>query len=327
MTILLAGDVMLGRMMNSVLKYQPPAFPWGDTLPLFETADIRACNLECVLCDHGRPWSVTRKVFHFRSDAKNVQALLAAGVNLVSLANNHVLDYEYDGLLEMLDLLERASIGYAGAGRNRTEACRAAAIEVEGRRLGFLAFTDNEPFWEATDDRPGIWYTPIDLKDERARMVLSSVTQARDRFDFLIVSAHWGPNWGYEPPPEHVSFGRALIDCGADVVFGHSAHVFRGIELYRGRPILYGTGDFVDDYAVDEIERNDESFVFLIHTSGVNLESLTLYPTQIQEFQARLPRPEAAEGIASKMQRLCLKLDTAATWIPDQRCLRIPITG
>jgi len=325
MTILLAGDVMLGRFLNSVLKYQPPAFPWGDTLPLFERADIRACNLECALCDHGRPWSVSSKVFHFRSDAKNVEALRAAGINLVSLANNHVLDYEYDCLLEMLDVLKGAGIRYAGAGRNRAEARRAAAVEVDGRKFGFLAFTDNEPAWEASDDRPGIWYAPIDLHDERARLVLSLVTEAKAQFDFLIVSAHWGPNWGYEPPPEHVSFGRALIDSGADVVFGHSAHVFRGIEIYRGRPILYSAGDFVDDYAVDEIERNDECFVFLIHTADDRVESLTLYPTMIQGFQASLPAPQVGEGIAAKMQRLCLKLDTPATWDSAERCLRIPV--
>jgi poly-gamma-glutamate capsule biosynthesis protein CapA/YwtB (metallophosphatase superfamily) len=112
MRILLIGDVMLGCLVNQVLKSKSPAYVWGDTLPLFAASDVRVCNLECVLSDRGRPWSVTPKVFHFRSDRKNVAVLRAAKIDVLSIANNHALDYEYDALLEVLNTLENAGIKF-----------------------------------------------------------------------------------------------------------------------------------------------------------------------------------------------------------------------
>jgi poly-gamma-glutamate synthesis protein (capsule biosynthesis protein) len=119
-----------------------------------------------------------------------------------------------------------------------------------------------------------------------------------------------------------------LIDAGADVVFGHSGHVFQGIEIYRGRPILYCTGNFVDDYAVDEIERNDQSFVYHLEIEGgTKLRRLQLYPTLIREFQARLARGSDAQEIATKMQSLCAEFGTSATWCAQERYLEISISG
>jgi poly-gamma-glutamate synthesis protein (capsule biosynthesis protein) len=115
MRVLIVGDVMLGRLVNQALASNPPGYPWGDTLPLFACADLRICNLECVLSDRGRPWSATNKVFHFRSDAKNVAVLDAAKIDVVSIANNHALDYEYEALTEMLEVLNRGGISHAGA--------------------------------------------------------------------------------------------------------------------------------------------------------------------------------------------------------------------
>jgi len=277
MKLVLVGDVMIGRRVNEILKQTPPTYPWGDTLPLFRAADWRVCNLECVVSDRGRPWSTTRKVFHFRSDARNVAVLQAAAIDAVALANNHTLDYEYDALFEMLAILDQAGIGHAGAGATFADASRPAVWERNGVRLGVVAFSNNEPAWEAAERRPGIFYTPIEVQDARAGKLFEIVRQARKAVDLLIVSAHWGPNWGYRPQPHHIPFGRALIDAGADVVFGHSGHVIQGIEIYRDRPILYCTGNFVDDYAVDEIERNDQSFVFCLETEGskINVSSFT----------------------------------------------------
>src|SRR4030088_119816 len=110
MDLLLVGDVMLGRLVNQKLKHESPEYPWGDTLSLFSTADVRMCNLECVISDRGRPWSATPKMFHFRSDAKNVAVLKTAAIDVVSIANNHVLDFEYDAMFEMLTLLDQARI-------------------------------------------------------------------------------------------------------------------------------------------------------------------------------------------------------------------------
>ncbi len=323
MNLLFVGDVMLGRLVNGILKARPPEYSWGDTLSLFHDADVRICNLECALSDWGTPWSVTPKVFHFRSDAKNVDVLRAAQIDAVSLANNHILDFEYEGLSHTINNLDTAGIRHAGAGNSLSEASEPATWVTKGIKLGLIAFTDNEPGWEATDEQPGIFYVPITLKDKRAEKLLEKVNRTKEVVDFLVVSTHWGPNWGYAPPAEHIPFAHALIDAGADIIFGHSGHIARGIEIYKHRPIMYCTGDFIDDYAVDEIERNDRSFVFVVETEGPSIYRLLLYPTVIRDFQASRAGDGEREAIAAKMQRLCTQLRTATTWNEKEAYLEI----
>ena len=325
MKLLFVGDIMLGRLVNQVLKEQPAEFPWGNTLPVFQKADRRFTNLECVIADIGRPWTVTPKVFHFRTDAKNVAVLKAAKIEAVSLANNHSLDFEYEALFEMLKLLKKAKIAAAGAGKDLESAAAPAILKVGAKKVGFLAFTDNEPAWEASLKIPGVFYVPVDINDLRAKNLFRLVQETKKKVDFLIVSAHWGPNWGYAPPPEQPAFARALIERGADLIFGHSAHVFRGIEVYRDKPILYSAGNFIDDYAVDEIERNDESFIFLVEVVKNQVSQIDLYPTLIENFQAKLAVGNEAENIALKMQTLSAEMQTPAEWQEKEKLLRISL--
>jgi poly-gamma-glutamate synthesis protein (capsule biosynthesis protein) len=319
--LLFVGDIMLGRLVNEELRGRSSRYPWGDTLSVFRDADVRVGNLECVLSDHGEPWSATPKAFHFRSDSKNAGVLKAAGLNAVTLANNHTLDFGYEALLEMLNLLGRCGIAYAGAGENDELASRATVIDRKTKKVGIIAFTDNEPEWEATVETPGVFYVPVDLQDRRAQRLFQSVGRVREKTDLVIVSAHWGPNWGYRPQPAHVPFAHALIDAGADIVYGHSCHVCQGIEIYRGRPILYSTGNFVDDYAVDEIERNDESFIFVVEIEDGRLKNLRLYPTVIENFQARLASGDRAYGAAEKMKKLSEEFGTIFAWDKTKRSL------
>jgi poly-gamma-glutamate synthesis protein (capsule biosynthesis protein) len=323
---LFVGDVMLGRLVNDALKTLPPEYPWGDILPIFQGADIRICNLECVIADGGSPWTQTPKVFHFRSDAKNVEVLKAAGISVVSLANNHTLDFGREAMSEMLKKLDQAGIGCAGAGHNLQDAVRPEMLRGSLLQVGFLAFTDNEPAWEATQDRAGVFYVPVDTNDVRAKNLLALINQTKKEVDLLIVSAHWGPNWGYRPQPQHIPFAHALIDAGADIIFGHSCHVFQGTEIYKERPVLYSCGDFIDDYAIDPVERNDQSFIFIVEvTDGGKIQSLQLYPTVIKDFQARLANQTEAQEIATKMRRLCEELGTESVWDKDNNCLVLPM--
>jgi len=149
------------------------------------------------------------------------------------------------------------------------------------------------------------------------------VDQTRKKVDLLIVSAHWGPNWGYRPQPNHIPFAHALINAGADIVHGHSCHVFQGIEIYKARPILYSTGNFVDDYAVDDVERNDESFIFAVEITDGMLKNLRLYPTIIEDFQARLAKRDQALAIAEKMKKLSQEFGTDLAWDKTKRCLSL----
>ncbi len=320
--LLIVGDCMLGRGLNQALERNPPEYPWGDTLPLFRGADASFCNLECVVSDRGEPWHEFEKAFHFRSSAKNISALTTAGIRLVSVANNHVLDYGDDALLQMLELLDYAGIAHSGAGATLAEASRIARCEIRGWRLGLLAFTDNESSWEAGPQRPGTFYLPVTLQDKRAQRAIRIVRERAD-LDLLIVSAHWGSNWGYSPPEEHIQFAHALVDAGADIVVGHSSHVFRGIEFYKDRPILYSTGNFVDDYAVDPVERNDESFLFVAEMSEHAPPILRLHPSRIEYCQARLAGEAEAESIALKMQTLCAPFGTRSHWNREERTLEL----
>src|SRR2546426_1555278 len=141
----LVGDVMLGRLVNQSLREKPPSAAWGDVLALLRASDWRFCNLECVISDL-LPERLPAKVFHFRSDARNVAVLRAAGIDTVSCANNHSLDFGPAAMLDMLRLLDAAGVGHAGAGADLEQASRAAISTTrDGTRIAVLACTDNEP--------------------------------------------------------------------------------------------------------------------------------------------------------------------------------------
>jgi poly-gamma-glutamate capsule biosynthesis protein CapA/YwtB (metallophosphatase superfamily) len=169
-----------------------------------------------------------------------------------------------------------------------------------------------------------VHYAPVDPRDHRAAAILDAVVRAKEVADLLIVSAHWGGNWGVDVPRSHRAFARALVEAGADVVFGHSPHVPRGVEVVHGRPILYSAGDFVDDYAVDPVERNDRSFVFVLRTDGAAPTELRLHPTEIGDCRVRLAHRHARQA-ADAMARRCGALGTRADWDAGEGCLVIRI--
>lgn len=291
MRIALTGDVMLGRNAGLVLDRTPPEHVWGDVLPAMREADLRLVNLECVIAMGGAP--IQPKVFHFRAPPAAIAALQAARVDAVTLANNHVLDYGPGAFLEMLDLLDAAGIPRVGAGRDADEAWRPVFLDAQGVRVGIMAFTDNEARWETGRNRPGTAYLDVDLESAAAERFLARVADAAGACDVLVVSAHWGPNMREDPPPHFQRFARAALDAGATLWWGHSAHVFQGVERRGQGMILYDTGDFVDDYAVDPDLRNDLSFLFELDVDARRVRSLALLPTAID---ARACQARRAKG-------------------------------
>jgi poly-gamma-glutamate synthesis protein (capsule biosynthesis protein) len=315
MRFIFVGDVMLGRLVNEHLTTAPPEYPWGDTFPLLKGADALFINLECVIADRGRPWR--EKVFTFRTDAGNVAVLTAAHVTAASLANNHSLDYGAEALEDCLAILRRHGIWPAGAGVSAEAARQPAVFSVGDIRVAEVAFTDDRPDWEAGTETPGIWYVPLETGDPRFAHLLSRIDEAKKKSDCVIVSAHWGPNWGYSPLEDHVKAAHLFIDQGADIVFGHSPHVMRGIEIYRTKPILYSCGDYVDDYAVDEFEPNDESSIFCLDGEPGRVQRIVLIPTIIKVFQARQARGGRRTQILRKMEALCAGLGTETREVPE----------
>jgi poly-gamma-glutamate capsule biosynthesis protein CapA/YwtB (metallophosphatase superfamily) len=307
-TLALTGDVMLGRGVNEALRSALPGEPWGDLLPLLLSADLRVINLECAITEHERPWSRTPKVFHFRADPSAVEVLRAARVDACALANNHTLDFEEKGLLDTLAHLETAGIRHAGAGRNLEEA--AQPVLLDGG-VALVAFTDNEPPFAASPETPGTNYLPVSTEPEVLRRVEEAIGAAREAGARTVVfSNHWGPNMVRRPKAAFRRFARAVVDRGADVYYGHSAHVFQGVEVYRGKPILYDTGDFIDDYAVDPDLRNDRSFLFCISMEDGDLRRLELFPVVLPYARVELAGGEEREAIFALMQDLSAGMDT-----------------
>lgn len=295
MRIGLAGDVMLGRLVDRYVLADPtcgPGHVWGDTLPLWQQTDLRMVNLECVIAAAGEPWMP--KVFHFRARPRAVDVLQAAGIHLASLANNHVLDFGYDALEECLSLLGRSAIRSAGAGRTIDDAAAPALVTADGFAVAVVGFTDGEPEWEARPDRAGINYVrsgQTGLQRPYRQRVENALAHAREAARCVIVSAHVGPNWG-PPTAQMRGLAHEVVDLGADLYWGHSNHMVQGIEIYQGRPILYACGDFIDDYAVDPQRRNDLSCFFEANVEGGRVTRIHLHPVRIAGLQVNLATGE-----------------------------------
>ena len=183
-TLALMGDVMLGRRVAEALNYHMgPEEPWGGVMALLDAADLRIINLECAITDNEQPWTRTAKVFHFRTPPSAIETLRTARIDACSLANNHTLDFEEQGLLDTLEHLDAAGIRHAGAGRNQEEAVDPAILIVPAdhtHQVALLAFTDNEPSFAAGPDRPGTNYLPASLRPEVLRRVEGAVSAVRE---------------------------------------------------------------------------------------------------------------------------------------------------
>jgi poly-gamma-glutamate capsule biosynthesis protein CapA/YwtB (metallophosphatase superfamily) len=240
-TLALTGDVMLGRGVAESLDHRMrPEEPWGDVRPLLDDADLRIINLECAVTNSEQPWTRTPKVFHFRAPPSAIETLRTARIDACSLANNHTLDFEEQGLLDTLEHLDAAGIRHAGAGRNREEAADTAVLAVPSdptRRVALLAFTDNEPPFAAGADWPGTNYLPVSLQPDVLLRVEKAVATLREMgVETVIFSNHWGPNMVRRPRELFRRFARAVIDRGADIFTGTVLTSSRGWRSTAANP-------------------------------------------------------------------------------------------
>ncbi|MEV4738845.1 CapA family protein [Streptomyces sp. NPDC049555] len=259
-TVALAGDTMLGRGVGERLARspQPDTVLAPEVRDVIAGADLCVLNLECCVSARGEPWPQPGKPFFFRAPPAAADVLAELGVDCVTLANNHALDYGFDALADTLRLLHRAGVRTVGAGPDVAAARTGAVLEAGGLRLAVVGATDHPEDFAAGADRPGVALAelhrgvPAWLREEVARVA--------GRADAVLVTPHWGPNMTSAPP--HYVRGAAveLRECGATLVAGHSAHVFHG----AGERLVHDMGDFVDDYAVDAVLRNDLGLLFLV---------------------------------------------------------------
>lgn len=315
MRIALTGDVMLGRLVDQYViqnRSVRPEVLWGDVLPIMLSADCRLVNLECVISSQGAEWHPTTKAFHFRAWTRAIEFLQVAKIDGVTLANNHALDYGPEALLDCFTLLDQAGIKRAGAGATMEEARAPLVLDFPEGRVAVVALTDNEPEWEATKTKPGVNYVAYGnrgLKEPYRTRLTHALLSARRLADLVIVSAHVGPNWG-APSKEIQALAHELIDMGADIYWGHSNHTPQGIELYKGKAILYSTGDFIDDYMIDTDERNDLSFLFILDVEQGRIARVRLHPTCIEDLGVRLASELEREFLVRTIQSKCRAFGT-----------------
>lgn len=352
----LTGDVMTGRGVDQILpapgdprlweRYAASAlsyvdlaeaasgpiprpvdatWPWGDALRVLDerAPDVRVINLET---------SVTRsddyqagKAVHYRMSPGNLACLTAARVDACALANNHVLDFGVRGLEETLDALTRAGLPHVGAGRNEEQAWRPVAVESGGHRLLLWSVATESsgvpPTWAAGADRAGVAFLP-DLSGATADHLCQRVRSVRGPGDTAVVSVHWGSNWGYDVPRAQVRFAHRLIDGGVDLVHGHSSHHPRPIELYRGKLVLYGCGDLVNDYEgitgwADY--RDDLRLLYLptLDHATHSLRELRMVPLQARQMRLQQASTADAEWLRGMLHKVSRRFGSRVVLDPD----------
>jgi poly-gamma-glutamate synthesis protein (capsule biosynthesis protein) len=356
LVLFLAGDVMTGRGVDQILPHpsapglreqyvtdartyvelaeavsgaipRPVDFtwPWGDALGVLDEVapDVCVINLET---------SVTRsadyaawKRIHYRMHPHNVSCLTAARPDACALANNHVLDFGSRGLEETLDTLRTAGIRPVGAGRSEEEAWRPAQLDVDRCRVLVWSVAVESsgvpPSWAAAGDRAGVAFLP-DASDACAAELAERVRRVRAPGDLVVVSVHWGSNWGYEVPSDQVRFAHQLIDAGVDVVHGHSSHHPRPIEVYRDRLVLYGCGDLIDDYegiGGHEQYRDDLRLLYFasLNPGRGELLKLRMVPMQVRQMRLQHASPPDAEWLRDVLRRISRPFQTHVDLEPD----------
>jgi poly-gamma-glutamate synthesis protein (capsule biosynthesis protein) len=306
----LAGDVMLGRGVNRRISELGPRYPWGDVLSDIQQADLFLINLECALTSHRKRWRNGTKAFYFRTHPRAVKTLQSARVDFAALANNHAVDYEMTGLLDTVRHLDDTGIAHAGAGADQGAAVEPAFLRAGRWRIGVLAYADYPIEWAAGPTAPGINYTSVSVAADDIALIARALEAARPQADLVIFSIHWGPNMRERPTPEYRDFARHVIDAGADVFWGHSAHLVQGVELWHGKPILFDTGDFVDDYAVDPELRNDLSALFVLSVRPPIIDRIDLVPVAISDRQVNRALGKDREWFCQRFAALSAELGT-----------------
>jgi poly-gamma-glutamate synthesis protein (capsule biosynthesis protein) len=360
--LFLCGDVMTGRGIDQALPHpvnpglqepyvrdareyvdlaenangpiqRPVSFDyiWGDALQELEDSDVdlRIVNLETAITSAETHWP--DKAIHYRMHPRNIDCLSTAKISGCALANNHILDWGYEGLSETLQTLDSAGIAHAGAGKDADEAAMPAVLDLTGKgRVLLFAFgstTSGIPReWRATSISPGVNLLD-DLSEATATRVASQMRQSASGGqpgDVLVASIHWGSNWGYDIPPEQIAFAHRMIDEGVAIVHGHSSHHVKAIEVFKGRLILYGCGDFVTDYegiSGYEMLRSDLGLVYLVELDSQSGQLMSTRLVAVQMRRFRLVRAPAAdtEWLCTLLNRLGAPFRTRVKLAEDKR--------
>ena len=299
----LAGDTMLGRNVGDAMRSSPAeALVSDEVAAVAQEADLFVLNLECCISERGSRWPDPAKPFFFRAPPVATEFLAHLGVDCVTLANNHALDFGADALLDTFEHLRKAGISWVGAGPDADTARAPAFLTAGGFRLGVVAASDHPADFAAEPGRAGIAFA--DLR-RGVPAWLSAAVRDVDA-DAVLVMPHWGPNMTPGPVRHVREAAAALVESGATLVAGHSAHVVHGVA---GR-VLYDLGDFLDDYAVDPVLRNDLGLLFLVELDEGGPVRLEAVPLRLDYCFTRLAGGQDAAWIRRRFTAACAELGT-----------------
>ena len=277
-TLVAVGDVLLCRGVGKQIDKHGADWLFDDTRDLLKGADLAFCNLECPLSNRGVP---QKRRFLFRAEPKLAKALHANGLSVVSLANNHTLDYGRDAMLDTVEAARKAGMTPVGAGVNKAEASRLRVVTKHGLRVGFVANCDLPSYGVVMlPDKPTI--ACVDSHSLPAR-----IRAAKAKCDALVVSFHWGVEYMKQPTERQRKLAHLCIDNGADLRLGHHPHVLQPVETYRGKPIAYSMGGFIWD---GRIFGADKSAMYVFELSKSSARLVKTIPVDIVGCQ---PRPAA----------------------------------
>jgi poly-gamma-glutamate capsule biosynthesis protein CapA/YwtB (metallophosphatase superfamily) len=312
-----AGDAMLGRRVGQRFAARPGYRPWRDLGPLLEGVDLFALNLECSITASRDRWP--HKQYAFRLDPAQAHRALSTlpvpvgAASYASLGNNHALDFGGAGLAESIAQLDALGWQHSGAGADAVEAQRPAIITTAtGVRIGVLSAADHcscrsVGSWVAGDAQPGLWH--VDMSWGRWDHLLEAVASLDDQVDLVVLSMHWGINYSEAGPPAWMRrLARALVEAGADIVVGHSAHQVLPVELIDGKHVFYGLGDLMHDYASRPEHDNQLGMVARISVAPDGSQVADLRPFRIDHMQV-VPLESGDPDHATVLRR--------AGWPPD----------
>lgn len=348
LTIFLCGDVMTGRGIDQVLPHSVDPvlyesyvkdardylvlaentngnidtpveydYIWGDALDVWKknNPELRLINLETSVTTNDEP--LPDKGINYRMHPENVEIFKVAGIDHCSLANNHILDWGRRGLIETMESLSDGGIRFSGVGRNERKAGEPSFFETDKGRV--LVYSIGSPtsgipdIWAAESNTSGLNFLP-GYTEEEINEIKKEIIAFKEPGDIIVFSIHWGGNWGYGISSHQKAFAYELIDeADVDIIYGHSSHHPMGMEVYSDRLIIYGAGDFINDYegiSGHEQYRGDLTLMYFpeIEKETGKLLSLKMVPMQIEKFRLNHAARKDAEWLQERLDRESEKL-------------------
>lgn len=308
-SIAATGDVMLGTWVSPIIAQRGVLYPFEATLPHLQTSDLAIVNLEAPFTDDGELFD---KKFNFKVPPAYARGLKDAGIDVVTLANNHIMDFGVTGLINTLKALDEFGIKYSGAGLNREAAQQPVVVEAGGKKLAFFGYSMTFPTeFYAKADSPGTAYPAPEW-------MAANISKCDKEVDYVVASFHWSAEKLETPKEYQIFMAHLAIDSGADLVLGHHPHVLQGVEIYKNRLIAYSLGNFAfgsySSYATDsiilKINVTTEGLLYA-HCIPINVNNSEI------EFQPRVFEGARKDSVIVKLKRLSADLNGGRSIIED----------